>query len=82
MEEIYPDNAQLLPQYIIQKIDDYTERECRNICREIVFRVYQFHEGGVVHRKLHMHSVVVESQVRLLLSMAEAVTTNSISHGV
>ncbi|CAB9524527.1 Mitogen-activated protein kinase HOG1 (Fragment) [Seminavis robusta] len=61
VEEIMPPNGKLLPYYIINA-DVYTERECRNVCREIAQRIALFHRGHVVHRKLHMENVVVESQ--------------------
>jgi serine/threonine protein kinase len=62
VEEILPLEAKLLPYYIID-VENYTERECRNVCREIARRIRLFHNNQVVHRKLHMENVVVEGQV-------------------
>ena len=63
VEETMPLGSKLLPHYIMEaKI--YTERECRNVCREITSRIQLFHDRHVVHRKLHMENVVVESEVR------------------
>jgi hypothetical protein len=62
VEETLPPGAKLLPHYIMEA-EIYTERECRNVCREIARRIQLFHNLQVVHRKLHMENVVVESQV-------------------
>lgn len=62
VEERPKENARLLPYYIIGT-SSYTERECRNVCRELAKCIHLFHNGNVVHRKLHMENVVVEGQV-------------------
>ena len=66
IEEIVPEGATLLPYFIKDRLTVYTERECRNICRAIALRIKHFHDGKIVHRKLHMENVVVESQVSVL----------------
>lgn len=66
IEETLPKGARLLPYYIMH-LKHYTEREARNICREIARRIQLFHNSNVVHRKLHMENVIVESEVRFVL---------------
>jgi len=66
IEEYIPEGATLLPYFIQDRLELYTERECRHLCREVALRIKQFHDANVVHRKLHMENIVVESQVRCM----------------
>ena len=62
MEETSPGGAILLPHYVMG-LNKYTERECRCLSRAIAQRIRLFHEGNVVHRKLHLENILVESHV-------------------
>lgn len=66
IEETKPVNAVLLPHYVMS-LENYSERECRCLSREIARRLHLFHgKGNVVHRKLHLENVLVESHVSSL----------------
>jgi serine/threonine protein kinase len=62
MEECIPNRAQLLPAFVASH-ERYTERECRNIFRQMVLRVQAFHEAGLAHRNLHPSNFIVETGV-------------------
>jgi serine/threonine protein kinase len=53
----------LLP-YAIRSLPRYTEKECRDLFRQMIIRVNYFHQVGLAHRFLHPESFIVESTVR------------------
>jgi serine/threonine protein kinase len=60
----------------IAKLPRYTERECRNIFRQIVCQVEEFHRAGLAHRFLHTESFVVAEGVRSMLGTESGVARN------
>jgi hypothetical protein len=60
----------------IAKLPRYTERECRNMFRQIVGQVEEFHRAGLAHRFLHTESFVVAEGVRNVLGTESGVARN------
>jgi serine/threonine protein kinase len=63
VKEFTPTNAYVLPSYI-SRLNRYTEKECRRICREIAEIIKLSHDSGMAHRNLLLTNVLVDRTVR------------------
>jgi tRNA A-37 threonylcarbamoyl transferase component Bud32 len=66
VEEIVPLGTEVLPVYV-GKMQRYTERECRFICKQIAKGIQTLHQAGIAHRNLHLENVIVDRKVRALI---------------
>ena len=66
VEEIMPPKTMVLPNYIA-RLQAYTEKECRRICRQMAEIIKISHENGLAHRNIHMNNWLLDRHVRLLL---------------
>jgi serine/threonine protein kinase len=64
VEEPVSPVIRVVPDYI-STLERYTERECRDICRQLTNCIRILHESGVAHRNLHVENVLVDPFVRL-----------------
>jgi serine/threonine protein kinase len=64
VEEIVPPDTETLPLFV-GKMQRYTERECRGICKQIALGIQTLHRAGIAHRNLHMENVIVDRRVRV-----------------
>ena len=55
LQEYTPQGARLLPRYV-SRLPGYTEKECRNIFRQIVDIVKISHTNGMAHRNIHINN--------------------------
>ena len=66
VKENRPSQALHAPEYI-GRLDSYSEKDCRAICRQLAKAIQTMHISGVAHRHLHVENVLINAQVRLLL---------------
>ena len=64
VKEILPPRTYKAPVYI-GKLHSYTEKDCRDICRQLVKAIHLMHDSGVAHRHLHIENVLINPQVSL-----------------
>jgi serine/threonine protein kinase len=82
LEEYTPPNAMMLPNYVAS-LTRYTEKDCRQLCRQIAEIIKLSHESGMAHRNIHLNNFFVDSAVRCrsvlpMIGSIHAVVANSL----
>lgn len=77
-QENDPLDAFSLPHHIAN-LERYTERTCRDLFKNIVERVQILHDSSVAHRNLQPDNILVQSNVRRVLSSNTSLTLPFVS---